>query len=443
MRTKLILLSTSLMIGLAACDSRPSNADATPPPAPQAQATDSSRPTELDMGTAADQANIFAGNFYGRIASEKSGNLFFSPLSIHAALSMTYAGARGETASQMQEVLAFRHGPEEGAEHHAYSQLLEALNNPQTIQVPSPDPGKREMVERPVFDLIVANRLWGQQGFDWNQGYIELTQREYLAGLETVDFEHDSEGARQAINTWVEDTTRDRIQDLIPAGALNNLTRLVLTNAIYFKANWASAFEELATRPEPFRLQSGQSVDVPTMHQTDKFGYLEDADWQALEMPYEGDALSMIVLLPADREGTLSALESQLAEGDVLAELSILGREDVQVWLPKFEMTEELDLGSTLQSMGMTLAFSDRADFSGMAADAKLQISKALHKAFVEVDEKGTEAAAATAVVIGLTSMPMQPEEPKVFRADRPFLFLIRHKASGAVLFVGRVMDPR
>jgi serpin B len=150
----------------------------------------------------------------------------------------------------------------------------------------------------------------------------------------------------------------------------------------------------------------------------------------------------MIVLLPADREGALAAMEQQLSSGEILAELKILERQDVQVWLPKFEMTEELDLGSTLKAMGMPLAFSDEADFSGMAPDADLQISKALHKAFVEVDEKGTEAAAATAIVIGLTSMPMQPEEPEVFRADRPFIFLIQHKESGAILFVGRVMDP-
>jgi serpin B len=432
----------SLAIGLAACEGQSSNANQTPSPAALPNEPKSDQPVELDMSAAAEQANAFAGRLFAQIASQHSGNLFFSPLSIHAALAMTYAGARGETAKQMRTVLDFRFGPDEGAEHHAYSQLLEALNSPLTTRVPSLEDGKRAMVERPVFDLIVANRLWGQEGFQWNPGYIELTRREYLAGLETVDFEHDSEGARQTINTWVEDTTRYRIQDLIPAGALDKLTRLVLTNAIYFKANWANAFEEQATSPAPFHLQEGQSVDVGMMHQMDKFGYLEDEDWQALEMPYESDALSMIVLLPADREGALAAMEQQLSSGEILAELKILERQDVQVWLPKFEMTEELDLGSTLKAMGMPLAFSDEADFSGMAPDADLQISKALHKAFVEVDEKGTEAAAATAIVIGLTSMPMQPEEPEVFRADRPFIFLIQHKESGAILFVGRVMDP-
>jgi len=443
MRTISILASMCLMFGLAACDGRSSDADEAQMPAPKAKDAETSQPTVLDMSTAAEQANIFAGHLYARVASDNPGNLFFSPLSIHAALAMTYAGARGETANQMRKVLDFSYGPDEGIEHHAYSQLLQALNSPPSIQVPSTDSGAREMVERQVFDLIVANRLWGQAGFAWNPGYIELTRREYLAGLETVDFEHDSEGAREQINNWVEETTRDRIKDLIPAGALDRLTRLVLTNAIYFKANWASAFKEQATQPAPFYLQGGQSVVVPMMHQSEKFGYLEDEDWQALEMPYEDNVLSMIVLLPADRDGALSQMEQQLSSGEILAELNILESQDVQVWLPKFEMTEELDLGSTLKAMGMTLAFSDDADFSGMAPGANLQISKALHKAFVEVDEKGTEAAAATAVVIGLTSMPMQPEQPEVFRADRPFVFLIRHKESGAILFTGRVMDPR
>lgn len=393
------------------------------------------------MDTAARQANEFAMRFYGQVASEEPGNLFFSPLSIHSALSMTYAGARGDTAAQMREVLAFEYGPEEGSEHHAYSMLLESLNAAPMTRVESHDDNKRKTIERPAFELVVANRLWGQQGFPWNPAYIELTQREYLAGLEEVNFKDNAEGARNTINGWIEETTRDRIKDLIPSGALDALTRLVLTNAIYFKANWAEPFNEHSTKSEPFYLPDGHQVEVPTMHRTDRFAYGESGDWQALEMPYELGALSMVVILPADEEGAMAAVERQLASGELLRQIESPGRSRVQVWLPKFSLTQSLSLSSMLSAMGMPLAFSERADFSGMTPEADLFISKALHKAFVEVDEKGTEAAAATAIVMSLTSAP-QPEEAKIFRADRPFIFLIRHNASKAILFIGRVMDP-
>lgn len=453
-RSRGIVLSAclGLCLGLAACssesgipaaDTDEEAAGETEQPASEPERETEPEASAPDMSSAADQANDFAQRFYGEVASGQSGNLFFSPLSIHAALSMTYAGARGATADQMQQVLAFEHGPEEAVEHAAYSELLEALNTPPIIEVESIEGRERKMVERPVFDLIVANRLWGQEGFEWNPEYLRLTEREYLAGLAQVDFEGNTEAARNTINSWVEETTRDRIRNLIPQGGLTVETRLVLTNAIYFKANWADTFEERNTKPEPFHLQGGETVDVPMMHQAETFGYAQGGGWQALAMPYEKGVLSMIVVLPADREGALAAVEQQLLSGDLLAQLSSLQRPKVQVWLPKFSMTLELELGSGLSAMGMPLAFSRDADFSGMAPDADLFISKALHKAFVEVDEKGTEAAAATAVVIGLTSAPVEPEQPKLFRADRPFIFLIRHNPSGAILFLGRVMDPR
>ncbi len=396
-----------------------------------------------DMNTAAQQANHFAMRFYGRVAAEQPGNLFFSPLSIHAALSMTYAGARGETATEMQKVLAFEYAPEEGIEHAAYSQLLTALNEPPVTRLEAIVNDRHEEIERPVYELVIANRLWGQQGFSWDSGYLRLTQTEYHAALAEVDFEGDAESARREINDWIEDTTRNRIRNLIPAGALDALTRLVLTNAIYFKANWAEEFSEHQTRPAPFHLAGGDIVEVPLMHQTEDFAYTEGDGWQALEMPYESGALSMLLMLPADRDGALPNVEAKLASGAMLDALGEMARHKVRVWLPKFSMTQEIDLGATLQSMGITRAFSDRADFSGMVGEEDLTISKALHKAFVEVDEKGTEAAAATAIVVALTAMPGEPEEPKVFRADRPFLFLIRHNASGAILFAGRMTDPR
>ncbi len=450
-RGLLLVLCFGLMFTMAGCSDgspQPEQPVASPEPTTQeaapaeTQAPGDPEPSNLDMTTAAQQANDFAQRFFAQVSSENNGNLFFSPLSIHTALSMTYGGARGETARQMAEVLAFNLPPGEGAEHAAYRQLLEALNDAPQTTFDTVQDGQRTTVERPVYDLVVANRLWGQQDLGWDPGYIELTQTEYLAGVEQVDFSSNAEGARQAINQWVEETTRDRIKNLVPAGAIDALTRLVLANAIYFKANWADEFSESGTQEAPFHLADGSSVDVATMHQSETFGYAETADWQALALPYERNALSMLVVLPADQEGALETTQAQLASGELLAALESMNRTRVQVWLPKFSITQELNLGGSLQAMGMPLAFSDRADFSGMTPEAELSISSALHKAFIEVDEKGTEAAAATAIVMSLTSMPIEQEPPKVFRADRPFLFLIRHNASGAILFAGRVMDP-
>lgn len=441
----------ALVIGLAGCNANVSDSaeqpaeagiDSAPELSTEPQ-TETPEPRELNMQTAAQQANDFARRFYGQVAGAQSGNLFFSPFSIHAALSMTYAGARGETAEQMREVLAFEYAPDEGIEHAAYSQLLAALNDVPMTTFDTVEDGERTTVERPVFELVVANRLWGQEGFSWNRGYTGLVEREYHAGLEEVDFQTNAEGARNTINDWIEETTRERIKNLIPAGALDAMTRLVLTNAIYFKANWQDVFEERATRPEPFHLADGSTAEVPMMHQSETFAYAETTNWQALEMAYERNALSMTVVLPADRDGAMSEVEQQLASGELFESLESRQRTKVNVWFPKFRITQDLDLGDTLQAMGMSRAFSQQADFSGMTSEAELMISKALHKAFVEVDEKGTEAAAATAIVMSLTSMPAEPEKPKVFRADRPFIFLIRHNASGAILFAGRVMDPR
>jgi len=400
------------------------------------------QPRELNMETAAQQANDFAANFYGEVAKEEAGNLFFSPLSIHSALSMTFAGSAGETAKQMGSVLSFDYSPTEGIEHHAYSLMLQAINTVPVVRFESFESEKRRTVERPAFDLVLANRLWGQEGFPWNPGYLQTAKRQYMAGLEEVGFRSDPDSARKIINAWVEETTRDRIKDLIPSGALNELTRLVLTNAIYFKANWNESFAENDTTNQPFFLSDGGQVDVPLMTQTDHLNYHESDDWQMVELPYELKALSMLLVLPEDNEGSMARVEAQLASGQLLEELKALERTRVELWMPKFSQTQELDLNSTLSAMGMPVAFTDRADFSGMSPDSNLYLSKALHKAFIEVDEKGTEAAAATAAIVSFTSAP-PPETPKVFRADRPFLYIIHHNATGAILFIGRVTVPR
>ncbi len=397
---------------------------------------------ESNMQTAAQQANEFAGRFYGQIAQQQQGNLFFSPLSIHSALSMTFAGSAGETARQMGEVLGFNRSPDEDVEHQAYSQLLDALNTSPVVRFETYEKGGQTTVERRAFELVVANRLWGQEGFQWNPEFIRTARRQYLAGLEIVNFMSDPESARQTINGWVEETTSQRITNLIPSGSLDEMTRLVLTNAIYFKANWQNIFYEQNTSDQPFFLNDGNEAEVPFMTQTERYPYGEGENWQAVELPYELGALSMLVVLPKPADDAVQGVESLLVSGNLIAELGQLESAKVELSLPKFGLEQQLDLASALSEMGMALAFSEGADFSGMSPQARLFLSKALHKAFIEVDEKGTEAAAATAAVVGLTSMP-PPESPKILRADRPFIFMIRHNKTDAILFMGRVMDPR
>ena len=432
-----IPLCAILLIGCAAESNEPEE----PPVTSEVEESVAPVMEEITMETMASQANDFAARFYGQVASGETGNLFFSPLSIHSALAMTFAGSRGQTAEQMREVLAFQGAPDALGEHQAYSELLDSLNDAPTVSFEVWNAEGPEMVERPAFDLVVANRLWGQVGFSWLQSFLDVTSNQYNASLAELDFQGDTEGARNSINEWIEETTHDRIQDLIPSGALDEATRLVLTNAIYFKANWVEEFPEHMTSDQTFHLANGGRISVPTMTRTDHYNYAEFDHGQILEMPYEQNALSMLVVLPSDEEGALSNTEQQLDAGELMADIDALERRRVEVWLPKFRLEQEIDLNEVLATMGMPIAFTESADFSGMTEEAQLMLTRALHKAFVAVDEKGTEAAAATAMIASLTSMP-PPEETMIFRADRPFIFLIRHNPTGTILFMGRVMDP-
>ncbi|GAI76663.1 unnamed protein product, partial [marine sediment metagenome] len=262
----------------------------------------------------------------------------------------------------------------------------------------------------------------------------------YDGRLSEVDFAGATETARKTINAWVEKKTKDKIKELLKPGVLNRLTRLVLTNAIYFKGNWDSQFEKARTQPAPFTLTDGKKVNVPMMNQTEKFKYTEAESFQALELPYVDNELSMVILLPKETDG-LSDFEKTLTAGNLSEWLGKLRKRKVIVSVPKFRMTSQFSLAAVLKSMGMTDAFvPDAADFSGMNGKRDLFISAVIHKAYVEVNEEGTEAAAATGVVIGVTSMPARPP---VFRADHPFLFLIRDNRTGSILFIGRVMNPK
>ena len=370
--------------------------------------------------------NRFAFELYGRL-SRNEGNLFFSPMSIDTALAMTYPGAAGSTASQISRTLGLPPSVEESTA--GFSALLEQLNHPRSFD------------GQPAYDLIVANALWGQEGYPFKPEYIRLLSTGYGAGLKETDF-HRSEAARKAINDWVAGTTRDKIKDLVPPGAIDALTRLVLTNAIYFKSNWQNRFEESATRDEPFRLPEVSPVEAPMMHQQARFGYMDNSDLQMIELPYTWNDLSMLILLPRKADG-LTALETKLSAENLASWQTLLTTRLVDLSLPKFTFTSEFQLSNPLQEMGMADAFNpQKADFSGIAqATEKLFISEVLHKAFVAVDEKGTEAAAATAVVMVGTGLP-KPEEPVTFRADHPFLFLIRHNQTRSILFLGRVINP-
>jgi len=359
----------------------------------------------------AESINQLTIDLYQKLSGENDENLFLSPYSISTALAMVYGGAGGETAEQINNTLHFGG---QGATHPALSHLRATLNGIQ----------KKGYVE-----LSTANSLWPQKDYAIRSDYLAMTSEFYGSTIESVDYKTDAEGARQKINGWVEDQTNDRIKDLIPKGMLDPMTRLVLANAIYFKGNWARQFKAEHTRPTLFKLADGTTTNVPMMSQTADFKLAHTPDFQALELPYEGGDLSMLILLPSESD--------KLPEFNLerLAELQF-NEMEVMVQLPKFKLESSFELGGTLAALGMPLAFSRQADFSGMAGTKNLYISDVVHKAFVEVNEEGTEAAAATAVGMRTTSMP------PMFTANHPFLFLIRENSTGTILFIGRVMDP-
>jgi serpin B len=363
----------------------------------------------------------FAVALYDQLA-RKDGNLFFSPYSISTALAMTYGGARGKTAQEMKKTLRF-HLKSDWL-HPAFGKLSTQLDGEKT---------KR------LAQLRVANRLWGQKDYGFLPNFLMLAQTDYHAGLEELDFVNNTEGARQRINAWVEKQTQQKIKDLMPQGSVMRMTRLVLTNAIYFKAAWMHQFSDKDTKPSDFTLADGKKVQVPLMHGNLRAGFVQQEGFSVLVLPYERQELSMIVVLPKDAT-SLPQVEKQLSEANLAKWLEKSTGHQVDVTLPKFKITARFMLNDTLKEMGMREAFTfGKADFSGMATREELYISAVVHKAFVDVDEKGTEAAAATGVSVGTLSLP----PPAVFRADHPFLFLIRDNASGSILFMGRLSNPQ
>ena len=418
-----------VLLGLVSCG-KPTSAPGGQVVVQQSVQSDKERVTapeaaDPDLAELTQGNDLFALDLYHILKTDRD-NLFYSPYSISVALAMTYAGARGETERQMA-----------GALHYTLPQArLHPGFNALDLALASRGQGAQGR-DGEGFRLNVANAIWGQHDYAFLSEFLDALAVNYGAGLRLVDFAAAPEEARVTINSWVSDQTEGRIEDLIPAGAIDALTRLVLTNAIYFNAAWSMPFEKELTEDGPFHLLDGGEVRVPMMKQVESFGYNAGQGYQAVELPYDGRELSMVILVP--EAGEFEAFEDSLDAGRVAGILEGLRPGQVALSMPKFEIEASFSLVDALTAMGMPDAFSPDADFSGMTGNRELAISDVVHKGFVSVDEAGTEAAAATAVIIKLTAMPGEPVEVTI---DRPFIFAIRDIETGALLFVGRVVDP-
>ncbi|WP_299453976.1 serpin family protein [uncultured Microscilla sp.] len=367
--------------------------------------------------------NQFAIKLYNQLNSDPQKNVFVSPYSISSALAMTYAGAKGTTAQEMANVL---HLPANSV-HQDFKSLNTHLNNFNTKGL----------------QLSIANALWGEKSIKFLKTYLGLAQNAYQARLAQLNFKQQPEKSRLIINKWVEDKTQDKIKNLIPKGIINKATRMVLTNAIYFKGQWKYKFKKSQTRKMDFIAGKQKLGGIKFMQMQRKFRYAENEQLQVIELPYAKNKVSMVVLLPKDVNG-IAQLEASLTAERYQKLIDRLFYTQVKLSLPKFKMTLDVKLKNVLKKMGMKAAFSNGADFSGMTGNKSLKISEVVHKAFVEVNEKGTEAAAATAVVVrAKTASARRPVTPKVFRADHPFIFMIKDNTTGSILFMGKITNPK
>jgi serpin B len=386
---------------------------------------DSPAVAEADLAKLVVGNSVFAFNLY-RTIRHVGTNLFFSPYSISEALALAYAGACGHTEKDMAEALDFNLSAD--CLHPAFNSL--------DLQFKERGQGAKGKDEG-GFRLHVVNAIWGQKGYDFLPQFLDILAQNYGAGLMILDFINEAEQSRVAINEWVSEQTEDKIRDLVPKGAIDQLTRLVLTNAIYFNAAWERPFNKNLTSYGTFHLIEEIDITVPMMRQTKSFRYAEGDGYQAIELPYDGHELSMLILLP--EVGQFNAFEELLDAGFIRAIIVNLEMHQVALTMPKFEYELSLGLKEALGTLGMGAAFTGDADFSGINGKRDLFLREVLHKAFVSVDEAGTEAAAATAMIIGMSLMPGLPIE---MRIDRPFLFLIRDISTDSIIFLGRVLNP-
>ncbi len=378
----------------------------------------------LGVDAAAGANNVFAVALFTELVATDpvAGNIVFSPMSIAAAFGMLQEGARGDSAAQIQDVFGFvgdaESTPTRGALLAQLAEQAQPIDDANTLRI--------------------VNQLWGLSDCDFRAAFLDATARDYGARLEACDFAEQPDVERERINQWVVEQTEDRIENLLPEGSVDSLTRLVLTNAVYFLGKWAQPFNDARTQALPFHLADGSAADVPTMYQQARFGYAQGDGFTAAELPFIGADLSMVVILP-DEGSDVREVADRL--GDWLGALDAFAYQDVKIFLPRFEFTAEYGLNDTLAAMGMTDVFSDAADLSGIGGSpGELFVSGVFHKAFIKVDESGAEAAAATGVVVGARSA--RPRPIPELRVDRPFLVLIRDTQSKAILFMGWVADP-
>ena len=373
--------------------------------------------------------NTFGIDFYKVTNQSGEANLIFSPYSIALAFSMTYGGAMGQTEAQMMKTLGFLPQTEQHAAFNALDQYLAALGEGFEGQSQANDD------QGEAFQLDVANAVWGQAGFPFKDAYLQTLAEYYGAGLREVDFSQDPEAARERINQWVAEQTKDKIKDLAPQGSIDTNTRLVLANANYFKAAWLFPFMESRTNQEDFTLLDGSQAEVAMMHGGGRFPYTLREGYQAVQIPYTGDQVDLLVVLPD--EGRFGAIEDQLSTEFLEIVREEMETHDVSLAMPHFDFDSEIDLVRAFQTMGMTDPFSGAADFSGMVEGDGLFISAAQHKGTIKVDEIGTEASAATMIAVGVSAI--QQAEVSL---DRPFIFAIVERETGSILFLGRVVKP-
>jgi serine protease inhibitor len=410
---------------LVSCTLAPARESAAPPVSGVLLSNVSRVPADAEAAAeAAGAINAFGLDLYRRLVAGEQVNTVISPASIAIALSMARLGARGSTADEMEAVLhgLLSDGPD------AINSLDQALGL-RNREVPDANGDRQQIV------LRIANAPFAQQDYGWHTEYLDALAASFGAGLRTVDYGADPEGARGQINRWVSEQTEERIPELLGPGTIDSATRLTLVNAIYLKAPWMQPFREEATRPAPFHRLDGSSVEVPMMSGLADYAYAAGDGWQAVELPYAGDELAMLLILPDD----LAAFTGRL-DGPMLASItSALANEWVALAMPRFETETSAKLNDDLIALGMPTAFdSGAADFSGMTDQERLFIALVAHQANITVDEKGTEAAAATAVAIAGSV----PPPPIAMTLDRPFLFALRDRATSAILFLGQIVDP-
>ncbi|MBW6458017.1 MAG: serpin family protein [FCB group bacterium] len=367
--------------------------------------------------------NQFAFDMLTVVSREHLQNIFYSPLSISSALAMTYAGAREQTAREMQKALHF--GPQHPAFHEKYGTLS----------------GSLQSAAESAFTMHIANAIWVQNDYRLRKDYLKIVQEYYQSISRELDFVGAPDVSTNIINQWVSDATNDRIRDLIPAGVIDAFTRLILTNAVYFNAEWEQSFNPAMTQKDDFYPLIGEAYKTDMMYKRHHFHYSQADNYQILEIDYKGKAQQMLLVLPKDRYG-LEELITHAGRSMFERHDEKKREEDVILYFPKFRLETDYELNTYLHILGMKQAFTPYADFSGMTGSRDLMISNVIHKAFIEVDEFKTEAAAATAVVMRLTAMPPAPRAPIEFRADHPFLFMIRDINSGTILFIGCVTAP-